>query len=124
MYKKMQSTVTINHTLKMDIKKKEFIQYFKDKLSNMDIDTNMYDTLLLLIQSVEDHFYKHNKKLGQVKQQAVLETIKQLLKKPLDDKQLVGMIDSIVMNQDIKRTQFYKRWYKLLKAYFFQSGTK
>lgn len=120
----MEATVTINHTLKMDIKKKEFINYFREKLSNMDIDANIYDTLVLLIQSAEDHFHKNNKKLGAIKQQAVLESIKGLLKKPLDDKQILGMIDSIVMNQDIKRTVFYTRWFRLIKAYFLQPSKK
>jgi len=114
----MDTAIKLNFHLKYDLKKKEFIQYFREKLSNIDVDANIQDILILLIQSAEDHFYKKDKKLGHLKLQAVIETIKQLLKRPLDDKQLSGMIDSIVLNQDIKRTVFYIRWYKYIKAYF------
>lgn len=120
----MDIPITINHSLKMEIKKKEFIQYFRERLQAVDVDANIQDVLLLLIQTAEDKFYKNNKKLGHVKLQAVLETIKGLLRKPLDDKQLTGIIDSIVLNQDIKRTPLYIRCYKYIKAYFLKPSAK
>lgn len=114
----------INHSLKMELKKKEFVNYFKERLQSVDVDSNIQDVLLLLIQTAEDKFHKENKKLGHIKLQAVLDTIKSLLKRPLDDKQLIGIIDSIVLNQDIKRTPFIVRCYKWLKAYFLKSSHK
>lgn len=114
----------INHSLKMELKKKEFISYFRERLQSVDVDGNIQDVLLLLIQTAEDKFYKENKKLGHIKLQAVLETIRTLLKKPLEDKQLIGIIDSIVLNQDIKRTPLLMRVYKIVKAYFLKSNRK
>ncbi len=108
----------------MSIKKAEFIRYFREKLQNIDVDSNIHDTLILLIQSAEDHFYKNGKKLGNIKREAVMETIKILMKKPLESNQLIGMIDSIVLNSDIKRTPLYMRFYRLCKAYFQKSAQK
>lgn len=117
----MDKAIKINHSLKMDLKKKHFITYFKEKLHHIDCDSNLQDLLMLLIQSAEDEFYKKNKKLGHIKLSAVIDTIKQLLKRPIDDKTLIGMVDSIVLNQDIRRTAFYIRWYKVAKSYFRKS---
>jgi hypothetical protein len=114
----MDKAIKINHQLKMDLKKKQFVSYFKEKLQQIDVDSNLQDILLLLIQSAEDEFFKKGKKLGHLKQQAVLETLRGLLKKPIDEKVIIGMIDSIVLNQDIRRTSFLIRCYKAVKAYF------
>ena len=92
--------VKINFSLKNELKKKEFIMFFKDKLSNVDCDAQLYDILLLLIRSAEDHFHKPNKKLGHVKKEAVISTIRLLLKKQIDELTLVNMIDSICLNND------------------------
>ncbi len=114
----MDKAIKINHQLKMDLKKKQFVAYFKEKLQQINVDENLQDILLLLIQSAEDEFFKKGKKLGHIKLQAVLETLRGLLKKPIDEKVIIGMIDSIVLNQDIRRTSFLIRCYKAVKAYF------
>lgn len=118
----MDTAIKINHSLKMELKKKKFIEYFKEKLQHINVDENLNDVLILLIRCAEDDIYKKDKKLGHIKQQAVLDTIKQLIKKPLDDKQLIGIINSIVENNDIRRTICFIRWYKLIKAYFLRSN--
>lgn len=108
----------------MDLKKKQFVAYFKEKLVQIDVDGNLQDVLILLIQSAEDEFFKKGKKLGHIKLQAVLETLRGLIKKPIDEKTLIGMIDSIVLNQDIRRTGFLVRFYKAIKAYFRKTDDK
>lgn len=118
----MDIHVTLNHSLKMDIKKKEFIQYFKQRLHGIDVDGNLQDTCILLCQAVEDHIHKDGKKLGHIKKECVMEVLRAVIKKPLDEKQLSGLVDSIVLNFDVRRTHLLKRLYKSFKAWAFRSN--
>jgi hypothetical protein len=108
----------------MDIKKKEFIAYFKQRLHGIDVDANLQDTALLLCQASEDHIHKDGKKLGHIRKECVMEVLRAVIKKPLDEKQLSGLVDSIVLNFDIHRTPIWKRLYKMAKAWAFQPAAE
>jgi hypothetical protein len=103
-------------------KKKEFIAYFKQRLHGIDVDANLQDTCILLCQAVEDHIHKDGKKLGHIRKECVMDVLRAVIKKPLDEKQLSGLVDSIVLNFDIHRTPIWKRLYKTFKAWAFRTS--
>jgi hypothetical protein len=111
-----------NLILKIELDKEEFIRYFNDRLKNIDISKSLYDIVLLLVQSAEERFYKKNKKLGKIKKDAVITVLKNTMKQAYDEKIIEGMIESILTNQDIKRSAWYIRIWNYIKYWFRQSN--
>lgn len=110
-----------NLLLKVEMEKEEFINYFTARLINLDISNSLYDIVLLLVQSAEERFFKKNKKLGKIKKEAVLGVLKKIVKTNFDEKMLIGMIESILSNQDIKRLSYLTKIWIYIKAFFRKS---
>ena len=111
-----------NSNLKYEIKKKQFIDGFKNQLNCLDVDSNLMEVIILLVRASEDVFYKNGKKLGPIKKEAVVETLKTLIKRNFDEKQISNMIETVLLTMDIKRTPFYIRYFRIVKNYLFRSS--
>jgi hypothetical protein len=107
-----------NLLLKLEMEKDEYIEYFTSRLMNLDISNNLYDIVILLVQSAEEKFYKKNKKLGKVKKDAVLGVLRKVVKTNYDEKMLCGMIESILSNQNIQRLPYFTKVWIQIKAFF------
>jgi hypothetical protein len=107
-----------NLILKIELDKEEFIRYFVTRLNNIDISNSLYDIILLLVQSAEEKFYKRNKKLGKTKKEAVIGVLKGVMKNAYDEKLTNGMIESILANQDIRRSNWFVRVWNYIKIWF------
>lgn len=120
----MQSLVKENLLLRLELDKKEFVSYFTDKLSSVDVQSCLFDITMLLVSSAEEKFYKKNKRLGEVKKSAVLTVLQRVLKAGYQEPVISGMIESILTNNDIRRSPWYIRWWRYIKAYFRSAGKK
>ena len=118
----MDHLVKENLLLKLELEKKEFIEYFVSRLQNVDVQNTMYDVVFLLVQSAEEKFHKRNKRLGETKKQAVLGVLQKVLKQ-YNEGMLCGMIESILTNNDIQRSPWYVRFWRYFK-YWFQKSSK
>lgn len=119
----MEHLVKENLLLKLEIEKKEFIEYFTTRLQNVDVQNTLYDVVYLLVQSAEEKFFKQNKRLGSIKKEAVLGVLQRTLKNNNYNEGLVsGMIESILTNNDIQRSPLYIRIWRYLKYWFRKSN--
>ncbi len=120
----MDHLVKENLLLKLELEKKEFIAYFSDRLQSVDVSGTLYDVVYLLVQAAEEKFHKTGKRLGPVKQAAVLGVLQKVLRTGYNEGLLQGMIASILTNSDIKRSPWYVRLWRYLKYWFRRTSPK
>jgi hypothetical protein len=118
----MDHLVKENLLLKLEIEKKEFINYFTERLQSVDVNGTMYDIVFLLVQAAEEKFHKEGKRLGETKRAAVLGVLQKVLKAQYNEGLLTGMIASILTNSDIKRSPWYIRLWRYIKYWFRKSS--
>jgi hypothetical protein len=118
----MEHLVKENLLLKLELEKKEFIEYFIFRLQNVDVQNTLYDVVFLLVQSAEEKFYKSNKRLGQTKKEAVIGVLQKVLKTNYNESMVNGMIESILTNNDIQRSPWYTRLWRYIKYWFRKSN--
>lgn len=119
----MEHLVKENLLLRLELEKKEFIDYFVGRLQNVDIQNTLYDVVFLLVQSAEEKFYKRNKRLGETKKAAVLGVLSKCLKN-YNESLVSGMIESILTNNDIQRSPWYLRIWRYVKYWFHRTNKK
>ncbi len=114
----MDHLVKENLLLRLEVEKREFINYFTDRLQGVDVQNTLYDVVFLLVQAAEEKFHKEGKRLGTVKREAVLGVLQKVLKTNYNEGLLGGMIASILTNSDIKRSPWYVRLWRYIKYWF------
>jgi hypothetical protein len=114
----MDHLVKENLLLKLEIEKKEFINFFTERLQAVDVQNTLYDVVFLLVQSSEEKFYKQGKRLGDTKKAAVLGVLQKVLKSSYNEGMLTGMIESILTNNDVRRSPWYVRLWRYIKYRF------
>jgi hypothetical protein len=111
-------TVQYSTSLKNELKKKQFIDYFVKKFESLNVDGQVFEVALVLCRSAEDWFHssKNKRKNGSLKKQAVIDALKALNHtRKFDDAFFSQLIESICENHEIKPNSLLYRTFRLFK---------
>lgn len=100
----------------LERKRKQFIQEYNQKLSNIkDISSNIMDVLVMLCSAIELKFIRY-KKIGNVKKDIVLQIVTNYIK--IDINILSNLIEYIISNKLLIQLNYLKRfWFFCKKTY-------
>ena len=110
--------VSYSVSLKNELKKKEFIDYFVRKFENINIDGQVFEIALVLCKSAEDVFAttRTKRKMGQIKKDTVISCLKRLNHTTTHNDNFYNqIIESIVQNHDLKPSPMWYRVFRLCK---------